>query len=346
MRIQSRLPRFFREFRGGQAIALVVAVLFAGFGLAWWRWDWLQSGDAESNGETLRNVSLALGALIALVLAVWRSRVAEQQSDAARRQADTAQRSLTYERIQKGVEMIGSPVLAVRLGGIYALDHLAQEYPSEHHVQVMHVLCAFVRNPPHAPGVPQPDVQDAVKAIGGRKDRIQIEKASGYSPDLSHANLGGIKMGWLDFSGCNFEGADLSGTALIGSILRDAHLYKATLQGATLDGADLEKANMTKADLSGVRSAVSANFTEASLRSANLSYAKMQGANFQRAVLGGADLTGTVFIGEGMPEAKGLTQSQIDSAKFNANPPPIIEGLLDAEAGQRLRWSPRPTIIT
>ena len=238
--------------------------------------------------------------------------------------------------------MIDRPFLAVRLGGIYALDHLAKEYPSEHHVQVMQVLCAFVRNPPHAPGAPQPDVQDAVKAIGGRKDRIQIEEASGYLPDLSRANLSGMKMGWLDFSGCNFEGADLSESGLTKSNLTGAHLYKATLRGATLAGADMGKANMTEADLSGVRSAVSANFTKALLISANLSYAKMQGANFQRAELGCADLTGTAFIGEGIPEAKGLTQNQIDSAKFNANHPPIIEGLLDAETEQRLQWSPSP----
>ena len=334
--IQDRLRGFCREFGVGQVIALTAAVLVAGFGLAWWRWDWLRSGGAESNGEALRNISLVLGALVALVLAVWRSRVAERQSDAARRQADTAQRSLTYERIQKGVEMIGSPVLAVRLGGIYALDHLAQEYPSEHHVQVMHVLCAFVRNPPHAPGAPQPDVQAAVKAIGGRKDRIQIEKANRYLPDLSHANLHGLKVGWLDFSGCNFEGADLSESGLTKSNLTCAYLYKATLRGATLAGADLEKASLTSADLSGVESAVSANFTEASLRSANLSHANMQGAKFRHAKLEGADLTGTVFIDGGL-EAKGLTQKQVALAKFNANTPPIIYGLLDADTGQRLR---------
>lgn len=339
MRIQDRFTRFLREFGGGQALALVAAVLAIGSGSAWALWGWLRSGGMESNGETLRNVSLVLGAVVALVLAVWRSRVAERQSD-------TAQRSLTYKRLQKGVEMINSPFLAVRLGGIYALDHLAKEYPIEHHVQVMQTLCAFVRNPPHAPGAPQPDVQDAVKAIGGRKDRIQIERASGYLPDLSHANLGGMKMGWLDFSGCNFNGADLTGAALTKSNLRGAHLDEATLHKATLAGADLAKASMASAKLSKIRSAVSANFTEASLISANLSYAKMQGANFHRARLEAADLTGTAFIGEGIPEAKGLTKEQIDLAKADENNPPIIEGLLDAEAGQRLRWSPRPTIIT
>ena len=346
MRIQDRLRGFFCGSGVRQVIAFVAVILAVGSGVAWTLWGWLRSGGMESNSETLRTVSIVLGAAVALVFALWRSMVSERQSKAAQRQADTAQRSLTRKRFQKGVEMIGSPVLAVRLGGIYALDHLAQEHPSEHHVQVMRVLCAFVRNPFHARGAPQPDIQDAVKAIGGRKDRIHIEKASGYAPDLSHANLLGLKMGWLDFSGCNFEGADLSGAALIGSILRDAHLYKATLQGATLDGADLAKANMTSANLSKIRSAVSANFTEAPLRSANLSYANMQGANFQHAVLEGADLTGTVFIDGGGLEASGLTQKQVARAAADPNHPPIIEGLPDAETGQRNGWSTRPKRIT
>ncbi len=343
--IQDRLRGFCREFGVGQVIALTAAVLVAGFGLAWWRWDWLRSGGAESNGEALRNISLVLGALVALVLAVWRSRVAERQSEAARRQADTAQRSLTYERIQKGVEMIGSPVLAVRLGGIYALDHLAQEYPNEHHVQVMHVLCAFVRNPFHDHSASQPDVRDAVKAIGGRNgDRIRIEKASKYVPDLSYANLRNLEIINLNFSSGNFEGADLSGSDITISNLSSANLDKAILHGATLYGTNLERASMNRAGLSAVEGAV-ANFTNASLRRADLSHANMQGAKFRHAELEGADLTGTVFI-EGGLEANGLTQNQIDLAKADENTPPIIEGLLDAETEQRLRWSPRPEIIT
>lgn len=339
--IQDRLRGFCREFGVGQVIALTAAVLVAGFGLAWWRWDWLRSGGAESNGEALRNISLVLGALVALVLAVWRSRVAERQSEAARRQADTAQRSLTYERIQKGVEMIGSPVLAVRLGGIYALDHLAQEYPNEHHVQVMHVLCAFVRNPFHDHSASQPDVRDAVKAIGGRnRDRIRIEEASKYVPDLSYANLRNLEIINLNFSSGNFEGADLSGSDIEISNLSFANLDKAILHGATLYGTNLERASVNRADLSAVEGAV-ANFTNASLRRADLSHANMQGAEFRHAELEGADLTGTVFI-EGGHEANGLTQKQIDLAKADENHPPIIEGLLDAETEQRLRWSPSP----
>ena len=36
--------------------------------------------------------------------------------------------------------MLGNEVLSVRLGGVYALEHLAEEYPSEYHVQVMRIF--------------------------------------------------------------------------------------------------------------------------------------------------------------------------------------------------------------
>ena len=43
--------------------------------------------------------------------------------------------------------MLGSEVLSVRLGGIYALQRLAEEEPKQYHVQIMRLFCAFVRNP-------------------------------------------------------------------------------------------------------------------------------------------------------------------------------------------------------
>lgn len=49
--------------------------------------------------------------------------------------------------------MLGNSLLAVRLAGGYALKRLASEHPKEHHVQVMELFCAFVRNPTHERGV-------------------------------------------------------------------------------------------------------------------------------------------------------------------------------------------------
>ena len=49
------------------------------------------------------------------------------------------------ERYQQGAEMLGSDVLAVRLGGIYALQRLAGEHPQQSHIQIMQAFCAFIR---------------------------------------------------------------------------------------------------------------------------------------------------------------------------------------------------------
>ena len=113
--------------------------MLAGIILARLFWDDLR-GDEESLSATVRNLGLVKGGLIAIILAVWRSVVGS-------RQADTAQRGLLNERYQKGAEMLGSEVLSVRLGGIYALRQLSDEHPEQYHVQVMRLFCAFACHP-------------------------------------------------------------------------------------------------------------------------------------------------------------------------------------------------------
>ena len=95
----------------------------------------------ESGSTTVRNLGLLIAGLIALPLAIWRSWVAQ-------RQADTAQHNLLNERYRQGAEMLDSEILSVRLGGIYALQRLAADNPKHYHIQIMQLLCAFVRHPP------------------------------------------------------------------------------------------------------------------------------------------------------------------------------------------------------
>ena len=73
-------------------------------------WLWLRG--ADSNATTLRNVGLGVGGPLAVSIAWWRSSV--------------SQRTLLNERYQKGAEMLGNEMMAVRLGGIYALGELAR----------------------------------------------------------------------------------------------------------------------------------------------------------------------------------------------------------------------------
>ena len=93
------------------AICLVIS-------LHYWP-DWRRDGD--SNSTIIRNVGIVIGGIIAMLLAIWRSVVSE-------RQAYTARQSLLNERYQQGAEMLGNGVFSVRLGGIYALQRLAEEH--------------------------------------------------------------------------------------------------------------------------------------------------------------------------------------------------------------------------
>ncbi len=178
--------------------------------VVWWFRVWLSTvpPNRESPSTTIRNVGLVIGGIIAMVLAIWRSIVADRQSKASQRQAETShrqaetshrqaetshgqaetsERGLLNERYQKGAEMLGSKILIVRLGGIYALQRLAKEHAEQYHVQIMRLFCAFVRHPTeHKDDTAEStdanetsstkldrtreDVQTAMTAIGTRSD--------------------------------------------------------------------------------------------------------------------------------------------------------------------------------
>ena len=125
-----------------QSVGIVLTLAFLGSTFVFrdwligelWPWLGVTSEGRESNSTTFRNAGLVVGAVIAIMLAVWRSMIAERQTVAAQRQAETAQQSLLNERYQKGAEMFGSEVSSARLGGIYALRQLSEEHPEKYHI--------------------------------------------------------------------------------------------------------------------------------------------------------------------------------------------------------------------
>ena len=208
--------------------------------------------------------------------------------------------------------MLGSDVLSVRLGGIYALQRLAEDEPELYHVPIVSLFSAFARDPNRNAGKETglnrggrlikfkesfEDVQEAVMAIGRRSaSEIELEKKARYSVNLigvklalaplSHANLSGVHMGVAD--------------------LTVATLFNADLTGAMLNNIDLTGATLTEATLRGT-----------CLRDANLS---------------GADLS----------RVKGLTQEQLDQACADPDSPPKLDGVHDAKTGVPLQWRENP----
>lgn len=300
-------------------------------------------------------MGLVIGAVVAGLLAIWRSRVAERQAsaaqeqvrttqqqlrtsqlqaDAAQAQVETAKQSLLNERYQRGAEMLGSKVLAVRLGGIYALQSLANDHPEKYHVQIMRLLCAFVRNPTlddteqPSPGKlgteevvethkdeigfrPRQEIEAAMEAIASRsKEGIGHERDAGFHLDLRGAQLGGLNL---------------------------MNITEVNLSWANLSFADLSHLNLRPhTDMSWIH-AVNANFSDACLVDVNLSVARFWGTNLSRTILSGANLSGAVFLDNKHTRCI-LTQAQLDSASPETQSPPKLDGVVDAVTGEPLVW--------
>ena len=264
-------------------------------------WDWLAAiwwwlANDESGSTTIRNMGLVIGAALALWLTIRRIKVAD-------RQAETAKQGLLYDRYQKGAEMLGSAVLAVRLGGIYALMQLATEHPAAFLPQIVGLYCAFVRHPPES---------EESEAAGGKRVSEAGSRTSREDVRAVMNAIGGFlsrpeTMGWAQGLSLDLRGADLSGADLSGFPLGHTNLSDADLSGADLSSAFLDQANMAKA----------------SLRNANVS--------------------GTLFtVGKPYStRVRGLTQDRLDEACADRGNPPVLEGVRDRH-GTPLQWRGKP----
>ena len=69
-------------------------------------------------------------AVVAVVLALWRSLSTQRQAAASGQQAETARREALDSRLQRGAEMLVSEHPAVHLAGVYLLESLAADDPA------------------------------------------------------------------------------------------------------------------------------------------------------------------------------------------------------------------------
>ena len=305
----------------------ITAVLVIGVFLSWLLWEELR-GEQESLSMTVRNLGFVIGGTIAILIAVWRSVVAERQADTAQRQAEMAQRqvetaerqvetaerqaetehqSLLNDRYRRESDMLDSDVLTVRQDAVDALQSLAADYAEHYHVRIMRRLCAFVRNltgnrdgevkrsaaesPSPTASPVRDDVLAGMKALGYRDEaRIALEKEANFLLDLRGVDLRGMSLGGANLSNALLTEADLSGADLSHAVLTEADL-----SGAVLSQADLSDALLMEAGLSGaVLSQADLSDTllmEADLSGANLSRADLSDAGLMDAGLSDADLT-------------------------------------------------------
>jgi len=249
---------------------------------------------AHLQNELRRTIAqIALGLLVLGTLFVgWRRvRAADRTVEIAREQQIT-------ERFTRAIDQLGNEQgMAIRLGGIYALERIAKDSPKDHW-QVMEVLTAYVR-------------ENARREWG--KDEHGIQASGGWRMPTDIQAI-------LTVLGRRNAGIEAEGQFLD---LQDTDLRRANLQGANFQKGVLRRANLQEALLE------SANLQEASLLFANLEGASLSNTNLQRATLSFANLQGTYLTeanllrtnlrGANLSGAEDLTPEQIASAIIDEN---------------------------
>lgn len=299
-------------------IALIVVTVVAGCGLAWRFWEILHS-EQDSLSTTISNLSFVVGGIVAIELALWRSLVGERQTAVAQRQAETSQRDILNQQLQKGAEMLGSSILSVRLGGIYALRHLATEHPEQYHVQVMEQLCAFIRGATRADGQPTAAIE---KTIFSREEILS------NSPDREDAPL---EITFKEF----VARSDIQEAMNVIAFCHDTNLaieternYWLNLRGADLRGLDLSDMNLSREFL---------NFR----RIASFQQVMAIGhfTDMRRTKMDDTHLIGTNLSRVDLSEATGLTQDRLHFARADPNDAPKLNEVYDANTQEPIVWN-------
>ena len=247
--------------------------------------------------------------------------------------------------------MLGSEVLSVRLGGIYALQRLAEEHPEQYHLQIMELLCAFVRFPTgdtqmefhfeldeeqdERTPILRPDVQDTMRFLGSRsQEGIRLERRAGIRLYLRDANVSNLQTVDANLSRAWLTNANLSNTVLTSADLSGARLRQANLSKSRLQNANLTRASINDANLSSARLS-RANLSYAFLYRTNLSYAFLLRTNlantrFRFADFSNANFAGANLIGADL-EGANLTGASFSRRGRRSNPRTPAKGLTQAQ---------------
>lgn len=341
------------------ASALAIAVVF---------WDLPPTGieKRSERAEIVRNLGLVIGGVLALGIAVWRSKAAQDQVNVS--DLDRLDRQYL-----EAVSRLSDPDTVSRLAGIRMLEQLANRKPQVFREDVVRVLCEFARNPT---GVGGPDLnatsslprftleneeQEDVsehRATNNESRREEIEAAIRVVSDCNNAaeDKGPRIELTLNLTGLALHRAKLDKVNLSGANLEGSRLVSVNFNGADLSGANLSLANLTAAKLTGTKLQdtvlLLATLQRAQFIQANVSNARLSGANVTGAVIYHSNFSGVQLS---LPSdadlaadfdvlpadeftATGWTQQLVDAMWAHPDNPPRVDGIVDEQTGQVVTW--------
>ncbi len=287
----------------------------------------------------------------------WRRiTIAEEDLKATQKNLEVAQESQITERFTRAVDQLGNPALEIRLGGIYALERIANESDKDYW-PIMEILTAYVRKNSRVDVIENKnvtllaidiqaneskqkevsetkkvalDIQAVLTVLGRRKktfydgesNRLNLSHSKLQATDLEKAHLEGANLEGANLEGANLEKTHLEETDLCHAHLEEAYFFETYLQKANLGGAYLERADLVscyivEADL------VKTHLEEADLRWTHLEVADLVGAYLIKANLEEAHLEGSYIIEANLTEAN-LKGAYLGKVEFEELEPYVI----------------------
>lgn len=242
------------------------------------------------------------------------------------------------ERFTRAVDQLGNDKLEIRLGGIYALERIANESEKDYW-PIMEILTAYVRknaslkantnkkftfismdiqaDESTTTDVPDVetisiDIQAVLIVIGRRKyffnagESIRLNLSGTYlrKAILKEFHLERTNFGYAHLQYAYLGEAHLEQTVFIESHLENSYIRHAYLENSVFIGAHLENADFSWSHLE------EALLIKAHMERTVFRYAYLQNADFE-----GADFEGANFEGADFSGARNLTVDQLSKVK-------------------------------
>ena len=269
-------------------------------------------------------------------------------------------------RFSKAVEQLNSKKIDVQLGGIYSLERIAQESPTDYGT-IMKALTAFIRSkaffpsnsrdalikqftwtddaskiPVYKPQGIARDVQAALTVIGRRREDSSHLKLDLGNTNLSQANLRKANLKKANLysavlSQADFRGADLRGASFLLAILSGGPKTRARpfISGTPMTRFD--QANLSQANLMGAFMSYQVSFKGADLSRVNLTDAQVEGGRFHRANLQKADFS-KANLKEAIFRMANLSDAILDNANLRGTDFRGAKNLTIKQVKSALHW--------
>jgi hypothetical protein len=306
----------------GLGLALVGLIVLAFWLAPTW---FVPEGDLKSEAEVLtaENQVRTAGLQVIAGLVVASGLLLTARSVAlTARSIEVNREGQVTERFSRSVEQLGHESQEVRIGGMYALERIANESEPDRET-VLEVLAAYAREHARPPTSAEsrigPNAAEAAEPGQTRpqdgSERLRADIAAIVNVlrrwKWPHAELVDLRKSYLaygNFFEANLSRASLVEANLVGAILTEANLsgalmLMANLSDAILLGVDLSGSRLQRANLSGA-SLLNANLSRADLSSANLTRSKLSEADLSDANLAGANLSGADLSGTDLSNAR------------------------------------------